>query len=126
MRYDGESLSWRGEPLIARSAVALRGAHNTENAMAAAAAALTCGLPARAVAAALESFPGVAHRLEEVASIDGVLFVNDSKGTNVASTLVALRSFDPGTVHVILGGRGKGRTTPLWGRTLWCVPERST
>jgi UDP-N-acetylmuramoylalanine--D-glutamate ligase len=50
----------------------------------------------------------VPHRLEEVATLDGVLFVNDSKGTNVASTLVALRSFEPGSVHVILGGRGKG------------------
>jgi len=108
MRYDGEWLSWRGQPLLARSAIRLRGAHNVENSMAAAAAALVCGLPAQAVVAALASFQGVAHRLEEVATIDGVLFINDSKGTNVASTLVALRSFDPGTVHVILGGRGKG------------------
>jgi len=108
LRSDREWLWWRGERLMARSAIRLRGAHNAENAMAAAAAALACGLPPAGVAVALERFPGVAHRLEEVATLGGVLFVNDSKGTNVASTLVALRSFEPGSVHVILGGRGKG------------------
>ncbi len=105
---DAEWLRWRGEPLVRRSAIRLRGAHNAENAMAAAAAALAGGLPAEAVAAALASFPGVEHRLEEVATIGGVLYVNDSKGTNVASTLVALRSFAPASVHLILGGRAKG------------------
>jgi UDP-N-acetylmuramoylalanine--D-glutamate ligase len=57
---------------------------------------------------ALASFPGVAHRLEEVASVAGVLFVNDSKGTNVAATRVALRAFERRSVHLILGGRAKG------------------
>ena len=61
----------------------------------------------------LRSFAGVEHRLEEVASIDGVLYVNDSKATNVASTLVALESFDT-PIHLILGGQGKGEDfTPL-------------
>jgi len=108
LRSDGEWLWWRGERLAERSSIRLRGAHNVENAMAAAAAALACGLPRSAVSAALAAVPGVAHRLEEVATIGGVLFVNDSKGTNVASTLVALRSFEPASVHLILGGRGKG------------------
>jgi UDP-N-acetylmuramoylalanine--D-glutamate ligase len=108
LRSDGEWLWWRGERLLARSAIRLRGDHNARNAMAAATAALACGLPAPGVVAALQSFPGVAHRLEEVATLDGVLFVNDSKGTNVASTLVALRSFEPASVHLIVGGRGKG------------------
>jgi hypothetical protein len=66
-----------------------------------------------AVRSALRSFAGVEHRLEEVASIDGVLFVNDSKATNVASTLVALESFDT-PIRLILGGQGKGEDyTPL-------------
>ncbi len=108
MRFDGEWLWWRGERLVERSAIRLRGPHNAENAMAAATAALACELPVDGVLEALASFPGVEHRLEEVASVGGVLFVNDSKGTNVASTRVALRSFDQGSVHVILGGRGKG------------------
>jgi UDP-N-acetylmuramoylalanine--D-glutamate ligase len=58
------------------------------------------------VRAALASFAGVAHRLEEVARIDGVLYVDDSKATNVASAVVGIRSF-AGGVHAILGGRGK-------------------
>ncbi|MGD1051038.1 MAG: UDP-N-acetylmuramoyl-L-alanine--D-glutamate ligase [Solirubrobacteraceae bacterium] len=108
MRFDGQWLWWRGERFLERSAIRLRGPHNAENAMAAAAAALACGLPVEGVLGALASFPGVAHRLEEVATIGGVLFVNDSKGTNVASTRVALRSFEPASVHLILGGRAKG------------------
>ena len=74
--------------------------------MAAAAVCLARGLPAEAVRAGLETFGGVPHRLEEVATVGGVLFVNDSKATNVASAVVGIESF-PGGVHVILGGRGK-------------------
>jgi UDP-N-acetylmuramoylalanine--D-glutamate ligase len=108
VREEDGWLLWHGERFVERSRIRLRGPHNTENAMAAAAAALERGLPADAVREALASFAGVAHRLEEIATLDGVLFVNDSKGTNVASTLVALRSFAPGSVRLILGGRGKG------------------
>ena len=99
-------LWWRGEPLIDVAAIRLRGAHNRENAMAAAAVCLSRGLPADAVRAGLETFGGVPHRLEEVADAGGVLFVNDSKATNVASAVVGIESF-PGGVHAILGGRGK-------------------
>jgi UDP-N-acetylmuramoylalanine--D-glutamate ligase len=60
------------------------------------------------VRAGLASFPGVAHRLEEVAELNGVLYVNDSKATNVASTLVALDAFAGRPIHLILGGQGKG------------------
>jgi UDP-N-acetylmuramoylalanine--D-glutamate ligase len=105
---DGDWLSWRGRRLVEVAAIRLRGPHNLENAMAAAAVALACGVPPESVREGLETFAGVAHRLEDVARLDGVLFVNDSKGTNVASTLVALRSFAPGSVHLIVGGRGKG------------------
>jgi UDP-N-acetylmuramoylalanine--D-glutamate ligase len=59
------------------------------------------------VTAGLETFTGVAHRLEPIARINGVEWVNDSKATNVASTIVALRSY-PGGIHLIAGGRGKG------------------
>jgi UDP-N-acetylmuramoylalanine--D-glutamate ligase len=89
--------------------VRVRGPHNLANARAAAALALARGVPEEAVRAALRAFPGVAHRLEEVAERDGVLYVNDSKATNVASTLVALRAFPPGTIHLLLGGQGKGQ-----------------
>src|SRR5207248_6266911 len=100
-------LWWADEPLLAADDIALRGPHNRLNAMAAAAATLARGVDPDAVREGLRTFPGVPHRLEEVAERDGVLYVNDSKATNVASTLVALASF-PGGVHLILGGRGKG------------------
>jgi len=101
-------LWWADEPLLRVAELALRGAHNVQNAMAAAAAALARGIEPDAVREGLRTFPGVEHRLEEVARCDGVLYVNDSKATNVASTLVALRSFDV-PVHLILGGQGKGQ-----------------
>jgi UDP-N-acetylmuramoylalanine--D-glutamate ligase len=102
---DGQLL-WRGEPVVATGEIRLRGAHNLENAMAAAAATLARGLPAEAVATALAGFAGVEHRLEEVGRFGGVLYVDDSKATNVASAVVGIRSF-PAGVHAILGGRGK-------------------
>jgi UDP-N-acetylmuramoylalanine--D-glutamate ligase len=111
-------LWWDEEPLIAHDEIRLRGAHNRANAAAAAAIALARGIDRDAVRTGLARFAGVEHRLEEVARVDGVLYVNDSKATNVASTLVALASFDPGVrVHLILGGQGKGQSfTALRGR----------
>jgi UDP-N-acetylmuramoylalanine--D-glutamate ligase len=102
----GDQLTWRGEPVIAVGDIRLRGVHNLENAMAAAAVALARGVDPAAVRAALAGFAGVQHRLEEVGRVDGVLYVDDSKATNVASAVVGIRSF-PGGVHAILGGRGK-------------------
>jgi UDP-N-acetylmuramoylalanine--D-glutamate ligase len=103
----GEMLTWLGEPLLDEREIRLRGAHNLENAMAAAAVTLARGVGAGPVAEALRTFAGVPHRLEEVAERDGVLYVNDSKATNVDSTLVALRAFPAGSIHLILGGQGK-------------------
>jgi UDP-N-acetylmuramoylalanine--D-glutamate ligase len=87
--------------------IRLRGPHNLENAMGASAAALAAGVPAEAVARALRGFAGVPHRLEEVGTVDGVLYVNDSKATNVSSALRGIESFEGG-VHAILGGSLKG------------------
>lgn len=86
------------------------GAHNRENAAAATAAAKAIGIDERSIAAALRSFPGVEHRIETVAERKGVLYVNDSKGTNVAATLRAIASFPERRLHVILGGRGKSES----------------
>jgi UDP-N-acetylmuramoylalanine--D-glutamate ligase len=105
---DGE-LWWQGDPLISLAELSLRGRHNVENAMAAAAVCLARGVDRRAVNAGLASFRGVAHRLEEIAELDGALYVNDSKATNVASTLVALDAFAGRPIHLIVGGRGKGQ-----------------
>ena len=98
-------LWWDGEPLIAAGDIRLRGLHNRQNAMAAAAVTLARGVDRDAVRSALQTFPGVAHRLEEVATVAGVAYVNDSKATNVDAAVTGLCGFDGG-VHVILGGRG--------------------
>jgi UDP-N-acetylmuramoylalanine--D-glutamate ligase len=101
-------LWWDDEPLVDVTEISLPGAHNRSNAMAAAAACLARGVDRDAVATGLTTFRGVAHRLEVIATRDGVAFVNDSKATNVASTLVALQSYRGG-VHLIAGGRGKNQ-----------------
>jgi UDP-N-acetylmuramoylalanine--D-glutamate ligase len=106
-------LWWAEEPLLPVEEIGLPGAHNRANAMAAAAVCLAREVPPDAVRAGLRTFAGVAHRLETVVRRDGVDFVNDSKATNVASTLVALAAY-PGGVHLIAGGRGKSQDfTPL-------------
>ena len=97
------------EALLRADELQLLGAHNVENTMAAAAAALASGLPRDAVAEGLRSFRGVRHRLERVGEVNGVLYVNDSKATNVASALAGIRAFDGG-VRLIAGGRPKGES----------------
>ena len=102
-----------GEPLLRTDELKLLGAHNVENAIAAAAAALSLGIERDAVADGLRTFEGVRHRLEPVRERGGVLYVNDSKATNVASALAGVRAFDGG-VHLICGGSLKGeRFEPL-------------
>ena len=103
---DGE-LWWDGVRMMDAAELRLRGRHNLENAMAASAAALARGIPEDALREALRTFAGVSHRLEEVAERDGVLFVNDSKATNVASALVGIEAFESG-VHLLAGGSLKG------------------
>jgi UDP-N-acetylmuramoylalanine--D-glutamate ligase len=108
-------LWWDEQPLLATDEISLPGAHNRANAMAAAAVCLARGLESGAVADGLRTFAGVAHRLERIAELRGVAYVNDSKATNVASTLVALASY-AGGVHLIAGGRGKRQDfSPLAG-----------
>ena len=100
------TIFYDGEPLLAVAELGLFGEHNVANAMAAAAAALSMGIDREAVREGLRSFAGVPHRLEQVAEIGGVRFVNDSKATNVASATVGISAFDGG-VHAILGGSEK-------------------
>ena len=103
----GGVIWWGEEPLLRCEEVRLRGEHNLENAVAASAAALARGVDRAAVVAALRTFRGVPHRLEDVAERDGVLYVNDSKATNVTAARAAIEAF-AGGVHLILGGRAKG------------------
>jgi UDP-N-acetylmuramoylalanine--D-glutamate ligase len=83
------------------------GRHNVSNALAAVATALQFDLRPAAIRGAAATFRGVEHRLEEVASIDGVRFVNDSQGTQPDAVIAALRAFD-GPIVLIAGGRDKG------------------
>ncbi len=101
-------LWWDEAPFIRIDEIALPGAHNLQNAMATAAVCLARGIAPDAVATGLKTFTGVAHRLELIATQHGVAYVNDSKATNVASTIVALRSY-AGGVHLIAGGTGKNQ-----------------
>ena len=108
-----DALIVRDAHLLARRDLHLLGAHNVANALAAALAVVTAtdagaSLDARSrIAAALRTFEPLPHRLAPVGEIDGVLWINDSKATNVASTLVALESMTRPTV-LLLGGRHKG------------------
>ncbi len=92
--------------LIPVAAIPLRGRHNVENVMAAAAAAWLANVSLDAIEAAIRTFPGVEHRIEFVRTLDGVTYYNDSKATNVDATEKALDAFDGG-VWIILGGKDK-------------------
>jgi UDP-N-acetylmuramoylalanine--D-glutamate ligase len=89
--------------------IAIPGAHNLENALAASLLAWLNGVPVNVIASALQQFSGVAHRLEYVATIDGVDFINDSKGTNTDAAIKALEAY-PQKKVVIAGGFDKGAT----------------
>ena len=94
--------------LIPAAEIGIVGSHNWQNAMAASLAALLMGQQPEIIAERLRAFKGVAHRMEPVATIDGVLYVNDSKGTNPDSTEKALGSYGERPIVLIAGGRNKG------------------
>ena len=99
----------KGKGKVALKPPALPGAHNLENAMCAALMALESGASPADVKKAFAAFKGVEHRIEPAGSVRGVAFVNDSKGTNVDSTVVALKALGKKkNVWLILGGQGKG------------------
>ena len=86
--------------------VFIPGPHNLENALAAACMAMACGVSAEVIAHTLRTFRGVEHRIEFVRELDGVRYINDSKGTNVDSTIKAVQTMDRPTA-IILGGYDK-------------------
>jgi UDP-N-acetylmuramoylalanine--D-glutamate ligase len=85
----------------------LRGVHNIDNCMAALATTLLMGCPAGEALKAVAGFSGLPHRMEFVATVNGVSYYNDSKGTNVGSVVKSLESF-PGNITLIAGGKDKG------------------
>jgi UDP-N-acetylmuramoylalanine--D-glutamate ligase len=107
------SVVWRSGPdaatetILPVDKILLKGEHNVENVLAAVCAARLAGVPAVAIARAIEKFKAVEHRLEFVATVNGVDFYNDSKATNVDATAKAVAAF-PGGIHLILGGKDKG------------------
>ncbi len=101
-------LNGRVEPIGPAGEIALRGRHNVENVLAATACVLWTGMAPEAIRRGIAGFRGVAHRIEWVRDDRGVVFYNDSKGTNVASTIKALESFTE-PVILIAGGVGKGQ-----------------
>lgn len=92
--------------LIDADEIRIKGVHNLENAMAASAMALLANCPREAVIESLREFSGLEHRLEFVRELDGVKYINDSKGTNVGAVVKSLESFQ-GRLILIAGGRDK-------------------
>jgi UDP-N-acetylmuramoylalanine--D-glutamate ligase len=111
-RCDGEETV-----LLNQKVIGLRGTHNMENVLAAAAAARLAGVEPPSIAEGVRTFAGVEHRIEYVATIGGVEYFNDSKATNVDATLKALDAFS-GNVLVILGGKDKGSDYKILRQTL--------
>jgi UDP-N-acetylmuramoylalanine--D-glutamate ligase len=93
--------------LVRQNELRIPGAHNIENALAALLAAWVMGIPADRLERSLRTFAGVAHRLEPVLEWEGILYVNDSKGTNPDASVKALEAFERPVV-LIAGGLGKG------------------
>ncbi len=98
----------RGEPLLPLASLRVQGLHNAANAMAALAMCEALRLPEAPVLEALANFGGLPHRSQWVADVDGVHYVNDSKGTNVGATLAAVAGMS-GPLVVIAGGDGKNQ-----------------
>ena len=107
--YDAASrrLLLGGAELLPRGQLELLGDHNVANALAAALAVQEAGLPPGLIAEGLRSFRALPHRLEPVGEFGGVLWINDSKATNIASTVVAIAAMSRPFV-LLLGGRHKG------------------
>lgn len=107
LEYDGKRLCRAGE-------IKIQGVHNIENAMAAAAMGLAAGADRESVAAVLREFPGLEHRLEFVREKSGVVYINDSKGTNVGAVVKSVEGFTQ-PVILIAGGLDKGSDfSPLY------------
>ena len=112
------------KPVCPVAEVYIPGEHNLKNALAATAMAMAVGIPAPVIRHTLKTFKGVEHRIEFVRELDGVRFINDSKGTNVDSTIQAVRAMNRPTV-LILGGYDKHTDfTPLCEEILKCPISR--
>lgn len=103
----GGTLYLDGKPVMPVADVSLRGAHNIDNVLAAMTVGDCYGVPREVMSETIRNFRGVEHRIEFVATVNGVRFFNDSKATNVDSAIKAVEAFD-GSIIIILGGLDKG------------------
>ena len=103
VRVDGHE-----HPLVTADELSIRGPHNVQNALAASALALWAGAPVARVRAGLVAFSPLEHRIEPCGELDGVHFVNDSKGTNTDAVEKALGAFEPRRIVLLMGGTDKG------------------
>jgi len=101
------NLVYCGEAFLKRNQIKLRGLHNVENVMAATLISHLAGAALDKLGPAVETFPGVEHRIEFVRNLNGVEYYNDSKATNVDAALKAIAAFS-GNIWIILGGKDKG------------------
>ncbi|MDD1791995.1 UDP-N-acetylmuramoyl-L-alanine--D-glutamate ligase [Enterovibrio sp. ZSDZ42] len=109
LHQGAEWLTAKGEPIMAVSDIALVGRHNVANCLASMALADAVGIDRAAQCQAMREYCGLPHRCQQVLEHRGVLWVNDSKATNPASTLAALDGLQlPGKLHLLVGGDGKG------------------
>lgn len=105
-------LAMGAERLMSVKDVAIKGTHNLANALAALALGYSADLPMQAMLDTLKTYKGLPHRCENVAEINGALYIDDSKGTNVGATLAALKGFgdaEPKNLILIAGGQAKGQ-----------------
>jgi UDP-N-acetylmuramoylalanine--D-glutamate ligase len=103
-------LAYGLKPLMPAADVAIKGSHNLANALAALALGEAAGLNMQAMLETLKTYKGLPHRCEHVATIDDVMYIDDSKGTNVGATIAALNGFgdcDRANLILIAGGQGK-------------------
>ena len=104
---EGSSLAFHGRAILPVSELLISGVHNQANALAALALGAVIGLPEAAMCAALRSYKGLKHRVQFVARINDVIWVNDSKATNVGACVAALQGFKDSSVVLIAGGDAK-------------------
>ena len=108
-------LTFNSQRIVPADEIRIKGVHNLENALAAAALSICAGADVQSVAAVLREFPGLEHRLEFVREKDGVTYINDSKGTNVGAVMKSVEGFTK-PVILIAGGLDKGSDfAPLYG-----------
>lgn len=105
--YESGGIYFNGEKYLDIKDMTVKGEHNVYNALACVAAAHILGIDKTKIAEALSSFKGIKHRIEEIAKINGVTYIDDSKGTNVDATLKAVKTMTNPTV-ILLGGKDKG------------------